>query len=206
MLKHLRTLTRCTAEVVHVDHCTCTSTAQVQTPTYTTGAAQAVHAEHCTSTVTVCTLTSTYLRTVDVSLRLSMPNTVHIHVQCARPSTRAYVQQEHCSGRPRQTLYTYTYSVHAQAHGLTCNRRIAQASNTKHCTRTRTVGTSKHMGVRTIGASLNLPIPTTVQVQVQRGHPRSRIHVQRRPRSGYRCRPLCKYKYSVSAHFYTLAQ
>ena len=40
----------------------------------------------------------------------------------------------------------------------------------------------------------------TVQAQVQRAHPRSRIHVQQRHRSGYPCRILCKYKYSLHAH------
>ena len=80
-----------------------------------------------------------------------MPNTVQVQVQCARPRLRIYVQSVY-----RSTMYTYTYSIHTQAHGLTYNMRIALATHAKHCTRTRTVRTPKHTGLRTI-ASLRLP-------------------------------------------------
>ena len=167
-------------------------------------------------------------RTLRVLLRLSMPNTVQVQVQWAFPRPRTYVSSVYRSGCPCQTLYTYTYSVHAQAHGLTYNRRIAQAVHAKHytrtrtvctpnhlglcttgvslrlpmkhCPRTRTVCTSKHTSVRALGALLRLPMANIVQVQVKCAHPRSRPHVQRRHRSGCPCRPQCKYKYSMHAY------
>ena len=86
--------------------------------------------------------------------------------------------------------------MHTQAHGLTYNTRIALAAHAKHCTRTRTVCTPKHTDLRTI-ASLRLPMSNTVQVQLQCARLRTCTHVQRTHRSGYPCRRLCKYKYSV---------
>ena len=74
-----------------------------------------------------------------------MSNTVHVHVQYARPSTRAYVQQAH-----RADVPTY-------------NRCTAQAVHAKYCT--HTVWTSKHAYLRTIGASLRVLMPNTVHVQ-----------------------------------------
>ena len=123
-----------------------------------------------------------------------MLNTLQVQVQCARPRLRIYVQSVY-----RSTMYTYTYSIHTQAHGLTCNMRIALAAHAKHCTRTCTVRTPKHTGLCTV-ASLRLPTSNTVQAQLQCARLRTRTHVQRMHRSGYPCRPLCKYKYSVRAH------
>ena len=127
-----------------------------------------------------------------------MSNTVHVHVQYARPSTRAYVQQAH-----RADVPTY-------------NRCTAQAVHAKYCT--RTVWTSKHAYLRTIGASLRVLMPNTVHVQ--RAYPSmalctlgASLKLPGRTLNmyTYRCTPrrahshaievpMYKYKYNVNAH------
>ena len=62
---------------------------QAQALMYTTYAARAVHVIHCTCTRTVGIPKHAGLRTITASLRLSMSNTVHVRVQCARPSMQA---------------------------------------------------------------------------------------------------------------------
>ena len=107
-LKHPHTLTRCTFLVILAEHCTSTSTF-----TYTRCVAQAVHAEHCTSRSTVCTYKHKHSCILRTPPRLSMPNTVHVYVQCTRPSRRAYAQSVHHSNCSCRTLYMHTYRLHA---------------------------------------------------------------------------------------------
>ena len=126
--------------------------------------------------------------TLWVPLRLSMPNTVQVQVQCARPPPRTYGQSAYPSGCPCQIMYTYEYSVHTQAHGLTYNSRIAQAAHAKQCTRTRTECAPKHKGLRTIGTSLRLSMPNTAQC----ARPSTRAYVQYVYRLGRPCRTLYK--------------
>ena len=84
--------------------------------TYNGCIVQDVCAEHCTRTRTLCTYTHTHsrtidpllrLHTIDASLRLSTPNTIHVHY--ARTRTCTHVQWVQHSGCTRQTLYTYMY-------------------------------------------------------------------------------------------------
>ena len=85
--------------------------AQARGPTHNRCIAQAVHAKHCTSTSTVRTYKHKHSCTLRTPPRLSMPYTVHVHVQRAHPSTRAYAQSVHRPGCPCQTLHTH---VHVQ--------------------------------------------------------------------------------------------
>ena len=120
--------------------------------------------------------------------------------------------------------------MHAQAHELTCDRRIDEVDRAKHCARTRKVCTPKYTGLRPLGTSLRLlcqtlytytysvhvqahgrtynsriawlPVPNTIQVQVQCTRPRSCTHVQWMVRLGCPCQTLCKHKCSVHAHIH----
>ena len=53
-------------------------------PTHNRRIAQAVHSEHRTRACTRCSLEHADFRTLDASLKLPMPNTVHVHAQGAR--------------------------------------------------------------------------------------------------------------------------
>ena len=134
---------------------------QAQALMYTTYATQTVDDKHCTCTRTVCKLKTAGLCTIGASLRLSMPNTVHVHKQCARPSMRVHIQLAHHSNWPCRKLYMYTYSVnitrlhsrvigeppkvvHVHVRGThdTCTAQIAHAEhypNTRICTTARQV-------------------------------------------------------------------
>ena len=59
----------------------------------------------------------------------------------------------------------------------------------------RTVCTSKHTGLRTIGA-----MPNTVHVDVQNARPLTRTHEQYLHRSGGPCRTPYTYKYTYGVH------
>ena len=94
LYKYKPTYTTGVAQAVHAEHCTYTYSvhSHVHALTCNQCIALAAHAKQCTRTRTVCTPKNTGLRTIGTSLRPPTPNTVHVHVQCARPSTRAYVQ------------------------------------------------------------------------------------------------------------------
>ena len=93
-------------------------------------------------------------------------------------STNTHIHYARRSGCSCRTLCNFKYSVHVHVHAPTYNRCIAQTTHVKHCTRTRTVCTSNHTGLGTIGASLRLPMPNNVHVHVQGAHPSTRVYVQ----------------------------
>ena len=134
--------------------------------TYNRCIAQAVHAKHCARTRTVCTSKHTGICTLCASLRLPIPNTVDVHVECAHPRSRTPVQRRHRSGHPCQPRCKYKYSVHAHVHATTHNRCITQAA-AEHCTCLRTGCTSTHAHSRTIGASLRPLMLNTVHIHVR---------------------------------------
>ena len=87
---------------------------------------------------TLCTYKYNNSRTLCAPFRLSRPNTVQAQVEYTSSRTRTHVQQVHRVG------------CHAE-----------------HCTRTRTVCTSKHTSSRSINELLRLPMPNTIHVHVQ---------------------------------------
>ena len=114
-----------------------------------------------------CARPSTGVRTIGASLRLPMPNTVQVQVKCAHPRSRTHVHRRHRSGYPCRPLCKYKYSVHAHVHAPTHNRCIAHAAHAEHCTRSRTGCTSTHAHSRTIGASLRRPMPNSIHIRVR---------------------------------------
>ena len=112
--------------------------AQARGPTHNRCIAQTVHAKHCRSTSTVRTYKHKHSCTLRTLPRLSIPYTVHVHVQRARPSTRAYAQSVYRLGCPCQTLCTNMCSAYTQACGFSYIRRIAQTVHAECRTRTHT--------------------------------------------------------------------
>ena len=100
---------------------------------YTTYAAQDVHAEHCTRTRAFFTPKRADLRSIGASLRLPMPNTVHVHVQGARlralTCNRSTAEQRTCVIRYIDDKCT------------------TQKSHPEHCANTRTCTSARHVRV-----------------------------------------------------------
>ena len=122
-----------------------------------------------------------------------MPNTVQVQLRCAHPRPRTHVKSVHRSDCPCQTLYTYTYSVHVQAHGRTYNTRIAQAAHVKHCTRAGSLSDA-----RIVRKAVYLYVHT-VRVRVQCARPSTWAYVRYAHRAGYPCRTYT-YSVHVQAH------
>ena len=189
--------TRAYARSVHHPGCPCqilyvykySVRAQAHGPTHDRCMTQAVYAINLTCTSTACKPKHAGLSPIGASPRLSMPNTVRVHVQRASPSTRAYGRSVHRPGCSCRILYGYKYSVRAQARGPTHDRCIAQAIRAISCTCASTACKPKHAGLSTVGASPMLSMPNIVQAQYARS-----VH-----RPGCPCQILYGYKYSVRA-------